>query len=106
MNNTLRQLYNIEPNQKINKLLEELQEQTDAIKDYIISSTDENMTKAIEEYIDTGAVLLQLAIVKHNIQLEEVEDTARGIMKINLRIAHLMQESGVNYKTARKIVRG
>jgi hypothetical protein len=106
MNNTLRQLYNIEPNQKINKLLEELQEQTDAIKDYVINETDENMIRAIEEYIDTGAVLLQLAIIKHDIQLEEVKSMVQSIMKINLRIAVLIRESNIDYKAARKIVRG
>jgi len=106
MNNILRQIHNIEPDKKLNKLLEELGELTKAIWKYILDPTEENMIRVIEEWIDTGSVLLQVAIVKHDIQTEEVKATADSILKQTLRVCHLMQESGVSYEVARKIVRG
>lgn len=106
MNNTLIQLYNIEPHKKLDKLDEEDYELSIEICKYIHEPTKENIRNTILEWIDTGSVLLQLAKVDHGISVEEVEGMAKSTLKTSLRIANLMKETKVDYQTARKIVRG
>ncbi len=105
MDNKLIQIYNIEPETKLYKLLDENAELTEAVNNYISNQTDANMIHTINELIDTACVLFQLAIVKHGMNMDEIKAMWNEIVNRNVMIAKEMKSEGRTYKEVREVYR-
>ena len=105
MDNKLIQIYNIEPETKLYKLLDENTELTEAVNNYINEQTDANMIHTINELIDTACVLFQLSIVKHGMNMDEIKAMWNEIVNRNVMIAKEMKSEGRTYKEVREMYR-
>lgn len=105
METKLNIIYKIEPESKHNKLLEELNEVSVEVKNYINNPTDENMELMLNEIIDLNIVALQLAVVRNRFSVAEIWSTAIQKVNTGVIISKLMKKRKIGYKAARKIVR-
>ena len=106
MQNKIKRIYNIEPEKKLNKLFEEVEELAKAVKNYIADPTDKNMNLALGELIDVGIVLFQLAFIKHGYYIAEIYGMAVKKIDLNVSIYKTMVRDKIGYKEARAIHRG
>lgn len=98
----LKKLYQIEPDTKTEKLLEELIEQVQAINNYIQDPNYDNMYQALLEWIDTGIVLGQLALVKHDFYTAEILSMAREKVHKSIMLLERMKSESRTYEDVRR----
>lgn len=64
--------YQIEPEKKIKLLLDERREFNYELRAYIKDPTTENILKLIGELADVAHLIIQLALVRHGINIAEI----------------------------------
>ena len=106
METKIKRLYQIEPESKHNKLLEELNEVSVEVKNYINSPTDENMELLLNELIDLNVVALQLAMCRNMYCMAEIWAMAKEKVNISINVLEVMKKRKVGYKAARILIRG
>lgn len=103
--NKLKSIYSIESETKIKKLLEEFNELATDMMKYIANPSYDNMILLLGELIDVNIVILQIAIVKHSIMLDEILSMAKDKLNLIHRIKLTMKKKRIGYLEARRMHR-
>ena len=99
MENKLIQVYQIEPETKHKKLLEELDELNVAARQYRKSG---NIYPVLKELADVSIIILGIAIYKHSVTLSEFKYIVNDKLGRSIRIKRKMKVTGKTYDQIRR----
>jgi hypothetical protein len=94
--------HQIEPNKKITKLLDERREFNFELRAYIKDPTKDNMLKLIGELADVAHLIIQLAIVRHSINIAEILAIFKEKVSRTHCIKREMDSTGESYNVVRR----
>jgi len=102
MINKLIQVHYINPDTKLDKLKEEIQELIQSIDEY---QNNADIYPVLEELADVCICTLGIAIVKHGVNTEEFKAILDNKLNRSIRIKKIMKETGKSYEEVRQDVR-
>lgn len=100
MENKIILVHDIEPETKLNKLDEELDELYIAFKLY---KNNNNILPLLRELADVCIIILGIAIVKHGLNIKEFKSIVDEKLNRSLRIKKRMKEEGKTYDQVRRM---
>ena len=97
-------IHKIESEKKIEKLLEELIELSEAITIYMHDQTKENLIECLKESFDVLSILCQLGIVRYGMKLAEIKVLALQIIARGVIISKRIRIEGRSYRVLERSI--